>query len=158
MLNNKNENNKETLQQQFNENIENTKRELMQQLAECREELTQNINETNNAVIQVHENFNNQINLVEEKEKVRIQELYKITTEECTKNKREELQELKERHKEIQTDVSERVERVYTTITVSYTHLDVYKRQGQHTLCIPNTSAEVKRNKIVKRMGESETL
>ena len=88
---------------------------------------------------------------------------YRRTVKSCNKRDvyKRQLQELKERHKEIQTDVSERVERVYTTINkideetqenkekirqisqkekqmqeeldtlkaVSYTHLDVYKRQ-----------------------------
>ena len=58
----------------------------------------------------------NKINHVEEEGIIRVQELQQINTEECTKNKHEVLQKLDERHKEIQTDISERVERVYTTI------------------------------------------
>ena len=74
-------------------------------------------------------------------------ELDQVTTEECQGNKQEVFKKLEERHQEIQIDVNDRVEKVYTAINkvdgqtqenkekiqgispVSYTHLDVYKRQ-----------------------------
>ena len=56
------------------------------------------------------------IKAVEDDRKNRIGELQIKTTVECQRNKQEVLKKLEERHKEIQNDISDRVERVYTTI------------------------------------------
>ena len=56
------------------------------------------------------------IKAVEDEGRIARDELQLITTIECTRNKQEVLKKLEEKHKEIQGDVSERVERVYTNL------------------------------------------
>ena len=86
------------------------------QLVECREEIKQTVTETNETVIQVREELTNKISNIEEEGKMRVTELYQITTEECQGNKQEVLKKLEERHQEIQMDVNDHVEKVYTAI------------------------------------------
>ena len=47
---------------------------------------------------------------------MRATEFYQLVTEGCQKNKQEVVKELEERHQEIQIDVNNRVEKVYTVI------------------------------------------
>ena len=81
-------------------------------MADCRDEIKQTITETNETVIHVQEELTEKINYVQEEGILRIQEIQKTTTDECNKNKQEVLQERKERHKEIQTDVYKRQPRM----------------------------------------------
>ena len=53
---------------------------------------------------------------VEEESKLRATEFYQVLTEGCQKNKQEVVKELEERHQEIQKNVNNRVEKVYTVI------------------------------------------
>ena len=80
------------------------------------QELMKKINTTSETVAKAQEEILNQIKPVEDDGKHRIEELQQITTIECTRNKQEVLKRLEEKHKEIQTDVSERVERVYSNL------------------------------------------
>ena len=75
---------------------------MKQQQVECREEIKQTITETNETVIQVREELNNEISNVKEEGRMRVTELYQVTTEECQRNKQEVLKKLEERHQEIQ--------------------------------------------------------
>ena len=85
-------------------------------MVECREEIKQTITETNETVIQVREELISKISDVEDEGKNRIDELQQVTTAECTRTKQEVLKKLEEKQKEIQTDVSERVEGVYSNL------------------------------------------
>ena len=67
-------------------------------------------------MIQVREELNNKISNVEEEGKLRATEFYQVLTEGCQKNKQEVMKELEERHQELQIDVNNRVEKVYTVI------------------------------------------
>ena len=120
---------------------------------ERQEEIKQTITKTNETVIHVREELSNKINHVEEEGKIRIQELQKIATEECIKNKHEVLQKLKERHKEIQTDISERVEGVYTTI-------NKINRQTQENKekIVEINSRRGKKHRIMKKMKKTREI
>ena len=67
-------------------------------------------------MLQVREEMNYKIIDVEEEGKLRATEFYQVLTEGCQKNKQEVVKELEERHQEIQIDVNNRVEKVYTCL------------------------------------------
>ena len=67
-------------------------------------------------MIQIREELNNKISNIEEEGKLRATEFYQVLTEECQKNRQEVVKELEERHQELQLDVNNRVEKVYTVI------------------------------------------
>ena len=104
------EKNKEELKYQLEQQLEGYCEDIKRKVSETNEK----IKITSETVAKAQEEILSKIKTVEDDGKNRIEELQIITMVECTRNKQEVFKKLEERHKEIQTDISERVERVYT--------------------------------------------
>ena len=103
------------MKEDHEKNKEELKCQLEQQLEGYCEDIQKKVSETNekikttiDTIVKAQEEIISKIKAVDDDRKNRMEELHITTTVECQRNKQEVLKKLEERHKEIQTDISDR--------------------------------------------------